>query len=304
MASNTPIDLRRLDYFVHVVDAPALKDAAGDLCLTQQALSAAIRQLENDLGVALFSRDGRALRITAAGRALYAQARVLLAGSRQAVAAARSAAEDRPRPFTIGYTSTISSHEVYSLVESLGADSASPIAVAQTLPGTAQAGLLDGAFDLVLRRGLRTSSSFADAIVGYHELRLAVSTEHPLASRKTVFVRDLSTYPIVAPASRRSRYHDYLVSLCRRSGFDPDVIVDPIQGAPPITSAVTHRTACVFVTDPVGHACGGRVSVIPFEDPPLAPLQAVWLPHTSSSIRERLLARAASPSKTGDLLPA
>lgn len=296
MASNAPIDLRRLDYFVRVVDAPALKDAAIALCLTQQALSSAIRQLEEDIGVMLFSRDGRSLRTTAAGRELYAQAKGLLAGGRQAVAATRSAADDQPRPFTIGHTSTISNHEVYGLVASIKMEARTQVQVAQILPGSTHNALLDGSFDIVLRRGLRASPSFATAIVGYHELRLAVSIDHALATETAVSFRDLSAYPIVVTVASRSQYHDYLISLCRRSGFDPTVVVDTIRGASPSASVISHREACALVTDPAGEACGGRVRVLPFDDPPLVPLQAVWLPHTSSEFREQLLGQVGVAS--------
>ncbi len=301
MASNAPIDLRRLDYFVRVVDAPALKDAAIALCLTQQALSSAIRQLEEEIGVKLFSRDGRSLRTTAAGRELYTQAKGLLAGGRQAVAATRRAADDQPRQFTIGHTSTISNHEVYNLVASIEMETRTQVQVAQILPESTHDALLNGSFDVVLRRGLHPSPSFATAIVGYHELRVAVSSEHALAAETALSFRDLSAYPIVLTVTSQSQYHDYLVSLCRRNGFDPTVIVDTIRGASPSTSVISHREACALVTDPAGEACGGRVRVVPFDDPPLVPLQAVWLPHTASEFREQLLGQVGAASLVEDL---
>ncbi|WP_243635344.1 helix-turn-helix domain-containing protein, partial [Tsukamurella pulmonis] len=67
---TTP-DLRRLEQFVAAMEEPSLAAAAGRLHLSQQALSAALRQLERELGTPLFTRSGRRLAPTAAARALY-----------------------------------------------------------------------------------------------------------------------------------------------------------------------------------------------------------------------------------------
>lgn len=51
------LDLRRVHQFVTAVEAPNLRIAATQLFMTQQGLSASLRQLESDLGVDLFSRS-------------------------------------------------------------------------------------------------------------------------------------------------------------------------------------------------------------------------------------------------------
>ncbi|MCC2616972.1 LysR family transcriptional regulator [Aestuariibacter halophilus] len=55
-----------------------LTQAANALCLTQSALSHGIKKLEGQLGVALWERDGRRLRLTAAGRHALAFAQRML----------------------------------------------------------------------------------------------------------------------------------------------------------------------------------------------------------------------------------
>ena len=73
-----PVDIDRLRYFRTVVEAGGLTRAAKLLHITPGALSKAVRQLESEAGWSLFSREGRALVLTDAGRALYgASERVL-----------------------------------------------------------------------------------------------------------------------------------------------------------------------------------------------------------------------------------
>jgi len=72
------MDLRRLEYFLAVVEHGQVTSAAAALHITQPTLSQAIRSLEDDLGVVLFHRDGRGLSPTLAGAALIAPAQRVL----------------------------------------------------------------------------------------------------------------------------------------------------------------------------------------------------------------------------------
>jgi DNA-binding transcriptional LysR family regulator len=72
------VELRHLRYLVAVADAGSVSRAAGQLRVTQPALSRQIRDLESELGVPLFDRVGRRLQLTAAGDSLLARARDIL----------------------------------------------------------------------------------------------------------------------------------------------------------------------------------------------------------------------------------
>lgn len=72
------MDIASLQAFAAVAKHRSFSDAAEQLFLTQPAVSKRVRQLENDLGVALFDRIGRKVSLTEAGRALLPRARRLL----------------------------------------------------------------------------------------------------------------------------------------------------------------------------------------------------------------------------------
>jgi DNA-binding transcriptional LysR family regulator len=84
------VDLRRLEYFLAVVEHGRVTTAAAALHVAQPSLSQAIRALERDLGVELFRRDGRGLTPTEAGKALVEPARRVL----DDLAIARSAVDN------------------------------------------------------------------------------------------------------------------------------------------------------------------------------------------------------------------
>lgn len=73
------IDLQRLRYFVAVAEVENVGRAAKSLHLTQSPLSRQIQSLEADLGIMLFQRSKKRIRLTAAGRDLLVEARSLLA---------------------------------------------------------------------------------------------------------------------------------------------------------------------------------------------------------------------------------
>ncbi len=82
------MELRQLEYFVTVVEESSFTRAANRLHVTQPGVSAQIRQLERELGHELLDRSGRTVRVTQAGAAVLAHARVALSavdGARTAV---------------------------------------------------------------------------------------------------------------------------------------------------------------------------------------------------------------------------
>jgi DNA-binding MarR family transcriptional regulator len=68
-------ELRHLRYFVAVAEELNFSAAARREFVSQQALSRIIQQLEAELGVLLFERTSRSVRLTPAGEAMLAAAR-------------------------------------------------------------------------------------------------------------------------------------------------------------------------------------------------------------------------------------
>lgn len=64
------MDIRRLSYFMRIAEDGSLTRASNLLRIAQPALSRQMRLLEEELGVALYTRTARGMRLTDAGQAL------------------------------------------------------------------------------------------------------------------------------------------------------------------------------------------------------------------------------------------
>ncbi len=81
--------LQQLMYFVAAAEKGSFSAAAHDLHMAQPSLSEQIRRLESELGVQLFTRAGRRLELTEAGRLLRPQAERTLAAASEAAESVR-----------------------------------------------------------------------------------------------------------------------------------------------------------------------------------------------------------------------
>ena len=75
---SVPLDLDQLQSFCAIADCGSFTEAARRVNKTQSAVSMQIKRLEERLGHALLSRDGRTVSITQHGEALYSRARKML----------------------------------------------------------------------------------------------------------------------------------------------------------------------------------------------------------------------------------
>ena len=84
------MEIRQLRYFLDIAQTEHLTQSAHNLFVTQSTLSHGLRQLEQELGVDLFDRVGRRLRLSQAGLAF----RVYAARALHEIEAGRMALAD------------------------------------------------------------------------------------------------------------------------------------------------------------------------------------------------------------------
>src|SRR5213592_2882697 len=101
------VELRLYRYVVVLAEELNFTRAAARLHVAQPSLSKQIRELENYLGAQLFERTKRDVRLTAAGEAFTAEARLTLFHADRAVQGARAAKGQYRGPWSMGYSPLI-----------------------------------------------------------------------------------------------------------------------------------------------------------------------------------------------------
>src|SRR5579859_7349160 len=101
------MELRHLRYFVAVAEEQNVTRAAVRLHLSQPTLSRQIRDLEDELGIVLFERGAKTVRLTEAGRVLLTEARIALQGVQDAVQMAKAVAGGKRAEIHVGYAPSL-----------------------------------------------------------------------------------------------------------------------------------------------------------------------------------------------------
>jgi LysR family transcriptional regulator, benzoate and cis,cis-muconate-responsive activator of ben and cat genes len=99
------MELRHLRYFVAVAETQnVLRASTQKLHVSQPAVSRQIRDLEDELGVQLFERTGKAVSLSDAGSLFLKEARSILERTDEAVRKLRAFAHGGETELHIGYT--------------------------------------------------------------------------------------------------------------------------------------------------------------------------------------------------------
>jgi DNA-binding transcriptional LysR family regulator len=222
------MELRHLRYFVAVAEEEHVGRAARRLSISQPPLSRQIHDLEREIGVGLFTRSGRGIRLTEAGRALLEGARATLRRADRAAEDARRAASGAARSISIGFVeSTIYGGFPVEVLRRFRRERDDVAVELVPMTSTAQWRALQSGeigFGFVYHAP-PAELSLASRAIWHDDLVLALPAGHRLARRAKIRLRDLSGEPFVwLPRHVGPTFHDDVVVACRRGGLEMKVV--------------------------------------------------------------------------------
>ncbi|GAA3954225.1 LysR substrate-binding domain-containing protein [Gordonia caeni] len=217
------MELRHLRYFAAVADTCHFGQAAARLHIAQPALSYAIRQLETELDVTLFTRTTRQVSLTPAGEYLRDEAERILVSVDNAVHGVRRLADGRSGLIRLGLTGTAAFSHLPAIARMLGRELPGAALEIRTDMLTPEqcAALRDGALDLGILRPPVVGDHIEVLSIGAEPLVLAVPVEHRLATEPVVSLGDLRTEPFIMYSNRDSAVTATLLRSCHAAGFTP-----------------------------------------------------------------------------------
>src|SRR5437764_12400737 len=101
------MELRHLRYFIAVAEEQNVTRAAARLHVSQPPLSRQIRNLEDELGVAVFEHGAKAVRLTEAGRVFLTEARAVVQRADEAVQMVKAFASGQRGEIHVAYAPSL-----------------------------------------------------------------------------------------------------------------------------------------------------------------------------------------------------
>jgi DNA-binding transcriptional LysR family regulator len=216
-------ELRHLRYFVAVAEELNFSRAARRLHMAQPPLSAAIRQLEQELGTSLFQRTTREVTLTDAGLAFLDGARRTLAEADRAVTAAQQAGAGEAGQLRVAFSWSVRFETLPALGQAFGARHPGVELLAQETWNAAMApALRAGTVDIALALCPERASGVADELIRTEPVVAVLGAGHPLAREPSIPLASLANEAFALfPREIAPRLHAAFVDLCRRAGFEP-----------------------------------------------------------------------------------
>ncbi|WP_112798036.1 pca operon transcription factor PcaQ [Neorhizobium sp. R1-B] len=200
---NSRVKFRHLHTFVEVARQKSVVRAAEILHVSQPAVTKTIRELEDALGVSVFEREGRGIRITRYGEVFLRHAGAALTALRQGIDSVSQELFDSAPPVRIGALPTVSTRIMpRAMGLFLAEKTGSRVKIVTGDNAVLMEQLRVGDLDLVVGRlaspekmtGLSFEHLYSEQVV------FAVRCGHPLLESKQSVFEGLSDYPVLMPS--------------------------------------------------------------------------------------------------------
>jgi DNA-binding transcriptional LysR family regulator len=225
------MELRHLRYFRAIGREEHFGRAAIALRIAQPALTRQIRDLEQELGVELFERLPRGVRLSNAGRVFLEEVEKILSQVDRAVDQAKGLASGHLGTIRIGLSEIISAFDFisYGLLNFRASAPDVTLDLRSIGPMQQVIALNEGTLDVGIIYDAHLDSGDADLLqtsqIGVGETMLAVHEGHPFSKRDAVSMAELADEPMLGPTRKTSpAYYDRLMSACVESGSAPNIV--------------------------------------------------------------------------------
>ncbi|GII55225.1 LysR family transcriptional regulator [Planotetraspora thailandica] len=205
--------LVQLRYFVTAAELGSMTAASRELMVAQSAISAAIAQVERELGVQLLIRHhARGLSLTRSGERFLVEAREFLSHAASLAASARGLAGSLTGELAIGCVSTLAPFYLSRLLREFARRHPGVrVTVAEGEIATLESALLDGRCEVALVYAIDLALDLDIRPLAQAKPYVLLPEGHPLARTEAVSLADLASEPLILFDLPRSR--DYFRAL-------------------------------------------------------------------------------------------
>lgn len=259
------MELRRLRYFVAVAENLSFRRAAEFLKTAQPSLSQQIRALEAELGVRLFERTKRQVRLTNAGAELLTGVRALIDEIDACAQRARDAQDGKRGRLLIGTSGMVMIDYLPRLVRTFRKAYPDVDVQVTILRGP---DIIEAVRSRRVQLGFTSDDSPDDALrqrkLWTVQRRLVLPSDHPLAGKSAIALRELSEETLIThPRRGGGGGNSSVMALCREQRFVPRSVKE--------VPAIAELESLIGLV-----ACGFGFTILPSPFEHLAPPTVVF----------------------------
>lgn len=237
--------LQQLAYFQVTARHSHITHAARELYISQPSLSVALRNLEMELGVALFERKGQGMFLTSAGQRFLTHVDRILSEVERARTEMERLSRLAGNSFTIGYISPLANEIIADCIDRLMREpklSGASLRSVELTTAQAEAALMADEVDVALCSKIDNNPELTQHPLMEQPLVLIAARNHPLAARPAgtpVTAADVAQYPFVtyqeqspmtAQIRRYFQAHPPMPQISHRAGNEEAITTLVAQG--------------------------------------------------------------------------
>jgi DNA-binding transcriptional LysR family regulator len=284
-------ELRHLRNFVVLAEELHFGRAASRLAMSQPPLSVSIQQLEDAVGTRLFDRHSKGVRLTAAGEALYADVRDVIAKTEEAFVLAREIGAGATGRLRIGFVGSLLFCGLPQWLQAFQAAHPRIDVVLTELNSKEQIDALQhDELELGFILARRVPDTLKIAPLFTEPFLCCLPEGHPLARRRKVSLAALRDEPFVLFSRRVSPdYYAGIIDMCGAAGFYPRIRHE-LRHWLSVVALVSQGAAVSIVPAPLRRSGMSGVCFRPISDTTaVSEFSCVWPSGTENPARNLFL---------------
>jgi DNA-binding transcriptional LysR family regulator len=222
---NSAVEFRHLRYFIAVAEELNFTRAAERLHIAQPPLSRQIQQLEEEIGVQLFSRDRRHVLLTGAGETFLVEARKLVSDLERALDTVRPAKDRGAGVVHVALAAGVGEKIAPVFTEYSRRFPHVDVQCNDILSAFQNEALRDRTIDVGFLRPPADSEHLTSEYLFDEQIVVLLPRSSPLARRKSLRVADLAQETLLLHERRTSMgIYDKILEIYRKAGVSPTIV--------------------------------------------------------------------------------
>lgn len=232
------MEIRQIRYFMEVAEREHVTEAADALHVAQSSVSRQIFNLESELGINLFIREGRRVKITPIGKVFLERMKQAINMLDEAEREVKEYLDPEKGTVRIAFPISMAAHTLPSMIYAFRMRyPEAKFQMNNALYPNLIEGVINGEFNLAIIAPIpneEKEQKIKGKILFTEDVVILLPINHPLANRPSIKLQDLKNDPFVV-LPEGYVFREFVVNACNKSGFSPQIAfegkdIDALKG--------------------------------------------------------------------------